>query len=84
MATETKTHTTIRNNLDAAGRHFAYNSTIAATYDKEYKVVSNDIRLLKFAEDEFGAISDIYILYAVICMGVADSYSIYQFLRNLK
>lgn len=79
-----KGYSAIKVNLDADGRHYVFDSGVADSYSKDFKMVANDRRLLEFAEDVVGAISDMHILYAVAIMGVADYETVYRFLKNLK
>lgn len=79
-----KGYAVIKSNLDADGRHYVFDSGVADSYTKDFRMVANDLRLLRFAEDVIGAISDMHILYAVAVMGVADYTGVQRFLRNWK
>lgn len=74
----------IRQNLNRGTRHYIYSSDVRETYKKEYNYVQQDVKLLRFAQDIVGAISDCYILYAVSVMGVADMDSLRLFLKALS
>lgn len=73
-----------RNDINSSARHFIVTDEILSTYEKTYKYVDPDIRLLRFAQEAMGTVSDAFILYAVALLGVADRYSIQQFLRAIK
>lgn len=79
-----KDYVLIKERLDAQGRHYVFDSSVAESYKKDFRLIPNDQRLLKFAEDMMGAVSDMHILYAVAVMGVADYQGVYKFLKNLK
>lgn len=74
----------IRELLNSDRRNFAFSKTAQETYAKEFNAVKHDVRLMNFARDIVGAISDCYILYAIAMMGVCDIESIMLFLRVLS
>lgn len=74
----------IRKGLDRDNRHFIYTGEIEQTYTKVYNYVSADVKMLDFAREEIGMISDCYILYAVAHLGVAEIDAILRFLRALS
>ena len=74
----------IREFLNNGKRNFAFSRDAQNSYTKDFNAVKHDIRLMNFARDIVGAISDCYILYAVSMMGVCDIESIMIFLRVLS
>lgn len=74
----------IREMLNGADRRFVYSKGAQDSYEKVFSPVNHDVRLLNFAKDQIGAISDCYILYAVSMMGVCDIESVMLFLRVLS
>lgn len=74
----------VRKGLDSENRHFTYSDGIAASYTKIFNYVSADTKMLDYARDEVGTISDCYILYAIAHLGVAEVDSIMIFLRALS
>lgn len=70
--------------LDVEGRRYRYGEFAEETYKKAYTYMDLNRRLLGFAEDMLGTISDCYILYAIAILGVADKQTIQLFLKNLK
>jgi hypothetical protein len=74
----------IRNLLNSDSRHFKWNDDAKETWEKKYRRLEHDIKLLRFAEDSMGAISDCYLLYAVACLGCTDTDGIRMFLRAMR
>lgn len=70
----------IRNRLKAPGRRFVFSKYAKNTYDKEFKYMNHDTKLINFARDIVGATSDCYLLYAVAALGVTDLEGIRLFL----
>lgn len=70
--------------LDAEGRRYIYSELADETYDKAYTYMDINRRLLGFANETLGSISDCYILYAIAMLGVADRQTIQLFLKNMK
>lgn len=70
--------------LNNNGRHFIVSDRVIGSYTKKYKFLEHDIKLLRFANDSIGTMSDAFILYAVAMMGVCDRISIQNFLNGLK
>lgn len=70
--------------INSTNRHYLVSDKVIGTYSKKYKYVDHDIKLLRFANDAIGTMSDAFILYAVAMMGVCDRMSIQNFLRSLK
>ena len=73
----------VRKGLDRENRHFVYTDDIEQTYTKVFNYVSADVKMLDFAREEIGMISDCYILYAVAHLGVAEVDTIMCFLKAL-
>ncbi len=73
----------IRKSIDSGNRHFVYSEEVETGYVKIFNYVNSDMKLLEFARDSYGMISDCFILYAVGHMGVAEVDSILTFLRAL-
>ena len=74
----------IRELLNSEARNFVFSKAAQESYTKEFNAVKHDIRLMNFARDIVGAISDCYILYAVAMMGVCDIESVQMFLGALS
>jgi hypothetical protein len=74
----------IRSNLNSLCRHYVYNEDVKKSYEKKYVYSNIDVRLLQFAENSYGEVSDCYLLYAVAMMGVADLESIRGFLSSMS
>ena len=74
----------LRNLLNSDSRHYKFNDEVIDSWGKEYHRLDHDIKLLRFAEDQMGAYSDCFVLYAIACLGVADQESIRMFLRALR
>lgn len=74
----------IRQELNDLARHFRISEEVLSSYDKHYSYIQHDLKLLRFARDEIGAVSDCFILYAIARMGCADCSSIQNFLRALQ
>ena len=74
----------IRELLNGDRRNFAYSKMAEKTYSKAFSAMKHDIRLMNFARNIVGAVSDCYILYAIAMMGVCDIESIMLFLRVLS
>lgn len=53
------------------------------TFKKEYRYMEEQRRLLAFANEQYGSISDTYILFAVAKLGVTDRKTIQEFLKVL-
>lgn len=73
-----------KTDLNSNGRHFIISDKVIGSYTKKYKYLEHDIKLLRFANDSIGTMSDSFILYAVAMMGVCDRISIQNFLNGLK
>lgn len=73
----------LRRDLESRKRGFVYDNNVEQTYTKHYKYTSTDQRLLSFALDNTCMNSDVYILYAIAHMGVADKEGISMFLKAL-
>lgn len=74
----------IRELLNSKDRIFAYSRAVQDSYAKEFTAVKHDIRLMNFARDIVGAVSDCYILYAIAMMGVCDIECVQLFLTTLS
>ena len=74
----------IRQQLSTGPRHFIYSKDARDNNEKTLVHIEPDIKLMKFARDTMGAISDCYIIYAVTCLGVADIDAIRSFLYTMK
>lgn len=74
----------IRNLLNTDARHFKWDDDCRNSWTKTYHRIENDVKLLRFAEDTMGAMSDCFLLYAVACLGVADTDSVRMFLRAMR
>ena len=74
----------IRNSLQEGTKHYFYNDQVVMSYSKNFQALNHDVKLLRFAEDSIGAVSDCYILYSVAMMGVADLDGIRLFLNALR
>ena len=74
----------LRELLNDKNRSFAYGKQVQESYQKEFTAVNNDVRLMRFANDQLGAVSDCFILYAISMMGVTDVENIQLFLRVLS
>lgn len=74
----------LRSALESPARKFICDSAVLNSVEKRYHYVSEDRRLLAFANDTACMNSDCFILYAVAHMGVADKQSISDFLKALS
>lgn len=74
----------IRRDMDCPDRHYVFAPDTSHLVKKEYTYMDSARRLLRFANDSVGTISDCYILYAVGYLGVCDKNTIRIFLRNLQ
>lgn len=74
----------LRTILNSNSRHYRFEEGVIDSWGKEYHRLEHDIKLLRFAEDQMGAYSDCFILYAIACLGVADQESIRMFLKALR
>lgn len=74
----------VRKSLDSPRRRFVYNDSAEESFSKVYKFVEQDRKLLRYAEERVGTISDCYLLYAVAMLGVCDRRTLQLFLYNLK
>ena len=74
----------IRKQLNSDSRHFKWDDDVKNSWEKNYNRLERDVKLLRFAEDTMGAISDCFLLYAVACLGVADTDSVRMFLRAMR
>lgn len=70
--------------LEAKDRRYRYDSYVGADMKKIYNYIDNGLKLLSFAQDECGTVSDVFILFAISMMGVADEPAILAFLQNIK
>lgn len=88
MATNTKElmakSIEIRHLLDSDARHFKWDDDAKETWERTYYRLEHDVKLLRFAEDAMGAISDCFILYAVACLGCTDTDGVRMFLRAMR
>lgn len=73
----------IRKSLDCANRHFVYTDEVGSQYVKIFNYMNSDMKLLEFATDKCGMVSDCYILYAVGHLGVAEVDSVLAFLTAI-
>jgi len=73
-----------RTALNNMNRRFQVTEEIVENFSKTYHRVDNDIRLLRFAQDSNGTLSDAFILYAIAMLGVTDRDSVQLFLNALK
>lgn len=73
----------LREMLNNNNRNFAYGKRAEHSYKKIFVPVEHDIRLMRFASDHIGALSDCFILYAVSMMGVSTIENIILFLKAL-
>ena len=74
----------IREQLNSGIRHYQYYEGIEDNWIKELHYMDHDIKMLAFAKSELDAISDIYLLYAVACLGVTEMEGIKLFLSAVK
>ncbi len=74
----------LRQQLSTGPRHFIYSPEARDDNVKTLVYLEPDIKLMKFARDNIGAISDCFILYAVTVLGVADIDAIRMFLYTHK
>ena len=74
----------LRTCLDNSKRRFIYSSIAEDSFQKMYQYLDADRKLLRFAEDSMGTISDCYILYAIAQLGITDRQTLQIMLRNLK
>lgn len=70
--------------LNNDSRHFKWDDDAKETWERTYYRLDHDIKLLRFAEDAIGAISDCYLLYAVSCLGCTDTDGVRMFLRAMR
>jgi len=70
--------------LDAKDRHYKYSAYSTTDMQKIYNYVDTGLKLLSFAQDECGTVSDVFILYAIAMMGIVDEDGILLFLQNIK
>lgn len=70
--------------LETINRKYRYDTYQIENMQKCYNFVDTGIKLLSFAQDETGSISDTFIMYAIAMLGIADEKSILLFLRNVK
>lgn len=70
--------------LPSKKRFYASNEHTAQTYEKSFKYMTEDERLLAFSQDRMGIFSDCFILYAVIYCGVATAEIVETFLQNYR
>lgn len=73
-----------RKQLDSDIRHFKFNEECSESWQKEFNYKNQDVKLLRFARDEIGMISDLFLLYAVAILGIADLDTIRSFLSTIK
>jgi len=73
----------LRRDMDSGNKSFVYNADVETVYEKYYRYVTADQRLLSFALDYACMVSDCYIMYAIAHMGVADKKSILLFLETI-
>lgn len=71
----------VRRDLDCENRHFVYTDNVNREHVKVFNYVNSDAKLLEFARDSFGMISDCYIMYAIAHLGVAEKETILLFLQ---
>lgn len=75
---------TIRDHLDSNKRIFVAEDPYAVdTFETKFKRVDNDTRLLRYANDQIGCISDCFILLAIMTLGVCDIISIQNYLHSM-
>lgn len=74
----------IRLSMDSLYRHFVVNEKILDSYEKYFRHIETDIKLLRFASGSMGTTSDAFILFAIAVMGCASKESITNFLYGYK
>lgn len=62
----------IRQHLNSEQRRYIVNDTLINSFSILYEKASMDKRLYYYATDKFGSVSDCWILYAVMLLGVCD------------
>ena len=70
--------------IDAGDRKYVYSDSVEASTKKTFTFVPYDKKLLRYAEDEFGTISDAFVLMAITSLGVADKNTIFLYLEALS
>ena len=70
--------------LDTKNRKYRYDTYQTENVQKRYNFVDSGLKLLSFAQDESGTVSDTFIMYAIAMLGITDEKSILLFLRNIK
>jgi len=70
--------------LESKDRRYRYDSYTGFDMKKIYNYVDNGLKLLSFAQDECGTVSDVFILFAISMMGIADETSILLFLQSIR
>lgn len=71
---------TIRVNLDNPNKYFVYTTEAGKSYEKEFKYVPGDLKLVNFAQDLTAVNSDCYLMYAIAVLGCTDLEGIRLFL----
>ena len=83
MNTPEKKAAIVMKGLNLRNRHFVTEPIAINSYQKKFRQVEGDTKLINFASDRMGSISDCFILYAVAVMGFADRNMIKLFLNSL-
>lgn len=73
-----------REAIDNGANRYFFIDEKEQVFEKQYKYVDENRKLLSFANGIYGTISDCYILFAVASLGVTDRRGIQNFLTVLK
>jgi len=73
----------IRQYIDATDKRYIWNDHVRESFTVMYERMSNEKRLFYFANERFGSVSDCFIIYAIMILGVCDILSIQNFLHAL-
>jgi len=73
-----------RKQMDADNRHFKYDETVVDSWKNEFNYTNQDIKLVRWAQDKLGAISDCYLMYPVAMMGICDLNTACLFLKVMR
>lgn len=74
----------VRQSLDNPYRHMVYNESVMDSLTKTFHFKTADVKMLQFANDEVGAVSDCFIMYAIGHMGAAEEKGICLFLNAMS
>ena len=74
----------IRNLFDAPNRRYVFTQEVADSCQKSFHFVQSDLKLLRFAQDELGAVSDCHVLYAVAMLASSEAEAVRLFLNALS